>query len=406
MSYGGHNHSVEPEDEGMKGWKERAKKQFASWRDIWVRGTGSEDKEPIFAYGHMFKYLIEPDHTPFLDLLGGGGFVPLGPGNSLVGEAMGKMAGQAYQTSDRGDHAYSATAEFMNKVEGHLPKKLRSPAWQFASSETEAFLLLMEALSVDHDEIVVVNGPSAWPYVSNHRHWSTVASLYPDGPAWRSIGRAHKVALVVYPVNPDSFEVVDETTLTLIDSLQGQTDVTLIWDLTVTAGWTREVFDVHPEADAVILGGAYGGGLPFGAVLSAERLPFPRSGRWSATAGNALAAQLGLHVLLQCEEARAQDKFDELVAAVGREVETIQTQLPGTVRSVTGGGLLGGLGLNSVEEARRVVEGLRNRGVLVGSLGIPRGVVTFRVSRATDPHDVAELFDKIFEILTEEEQRE
>lgn len=91
---------------------------------------------------------------------------------------------------------------------------------------------------------------------------------------------------------------------------------------------------------------------------------------------------------------------------MGREVENLQTQLPGIVKGVTGGGLLGGLQLRSVAEADRVVRGLKERGVLVGSLGIPRGVVTFLVTRTTDPHDVAELFDKIFGILTEEEGKE
>lgn len=405
MSCGGRNPVSEDKDEGMKDWRKRAHKQFSIWKDAWVRGTGSKDPEPTYPYGHMIKYLIEPDHTPFLDLLGGGGFVPHGPAHEVLKEAFAKMANQAYQTSDRGDHVYSATAEFMMKIEEHLPSKLKDAAWQLASSENEAFLLLMGALSEGHDEVVVINGPAGWPNQAQHRSWSTVTHLHPDTPAWRSIGRAKKVALVVYPVNPESFEVVDGTTLALIESVRGQADVTLVWDLTVTAGWTREVLDVHPEADAVILGGAYGGGLPFGAVASAERLPFPESGRWSATAGNALTTQLGLHVLLLCEGDEARDRYDELVAAVGREVEVLQTQLPGIVRTVTGGGLLVGLGLNSIQEADRVVKGLKDRGVLVGSLGVPRGSVTFRVARTVAPHDVSELFDKIFEILTEEDQK-
>ena len=64
-----------------------------------------------------------------------------------------------------------------------------------------------------------------------------------------------------------------------------------------------------------------------------------------------------------------------------------------------------GLVLNSVAQAEKVVYGLRDRGVLVGTLGIQRGVVPFIVNRMTDPHDVSELFDKIFEILTEEDNQ-
>lgn len=384
-------------------YKARAQKQFAAWRDTWVRGTSSPDPDPVYPYGHMIKYLIEPDHTPFLDLLGGGGFIPHGHGNRVIGTALTKMAGQAYQTSDRGDHVYSATAEFMTKVEEHLP--FSEPSWQFASSETEAFLLLMEALAVEHEHIVVVNGPRSWPHEAKYRHWTTVTELRPEGAAWRGIGRAYRPAIVVYPVNPETFQVVDETTLTLVDALQGQTDLTLIWDLSVSAGWTREPLDVHPGANAVLLGGSLGGGLPFGAVVSTDRIEFPESGRWSATAGNALTTQLGLHALLLCEGDEARDRYDLLAAAVGREVETIQTQLPEIVRGVTGGGLLGGLVLRSVEEANRVVRTLKERGVLVGSLGVGRRTVTFMVGRSTDPHDVSELFDKIFGILTEEEAR-
>lgn len=385
-------------------YKARAAKQFAAWRDTWVRGTGSEDPDPVYPYGQMIKYLIEPDHTPYLDLLGGGGFVPHGHGNPVIGEALSKMANQAYQTSDRGDHVYSATAEFMVKVEEHLPFK--DPYWRFCSSENEAFLLLVQALSVEHEHIVVVNGPRSWPQDSNFRHWTNVTALRPDGAAWRGIGRAYKPAIIVYPVNPETFEVVDETTLTLIDSLRGQTDLTLGWDLSVTAGWTREPLDVHPDANLVLLGGALGGGLPFGAVVSTDKIEFPPAGRWSAGAGNALTTQLGLHALLLCEGDEVRDRYDLLVAAVGKEVETLQTQLPEIVRGITGGGLLGGIRLSSVEEAARVVEDLRERGVLIGSLGIPRGIVTFRVNRSTDPHDVAELFDKIFEILTVKDQVE
>lgn len=385
-------------------YKARAHKQFQAWKDTWVRGTGSEDPDPIYPYGHMIKYLIEPDHNPYLDLLGGGGFVPHGHGNPVIGTALSKMAQQAYQTSDKGDHVYSATAEFMVKVEEHLPFK--DPHWRFCSSENEAFLLLMEALGEEHEHIVVVNGPKAWPNTSKYRHWTDVPELRPEGGAWRGIGRAYRPAIVVYPVNPETFEVVDETTLTLIDALQGQTDLTLIWDLSVTAGWTREPLDVHPDASAVILGGALGGGLPFGAVVSTDKIEFPAPGRWSAGAGNALTSQLGLHALLLTEGDEVRDRYDLLAAAVGQEIETLQTQLPGIIKGVTGGGLLGGLQLRSVQEASRVVRGLKERGVLVGSLGVSRGVVTFLVTRTTDPHDVAELFDKIFGILTEEEGKE
>lgn len=387
----------------MGEYRQRAHKQFEIWRKTWVRGTGSKDPDPIYPYGHMIKYLIEPDHNPYLDLLGGGAFIPHGHGNRVIGAALTKMAGQAWQTSDRGDHAYSATAEFMNKVEDHL--HMNEPSWRFASSESEAFLLLTEALNKSGHDIVVVNGPQSWPHESSGRSWTNVHSLSPGNLVWKQLARSEKIAIVVYPVNPETFEVVNETTLAMIDSIKNQKDVTLAWDLSVTAGWTREVLDVHPDADIVLLGGALGGGTPFGAVVSTEPLLFPDSGRWSATAGNAMSTQLGLHVLLLCEGNEARDRYDELVAAVGREVETLQTQLPEIVREVTGGGLLGGFGLNSVDEAHRVVERLKGRGVLVGSLGVHRGVVTFMVSRTTDPHDVSELFDKVFEILTEESEK-
>ncbi len=143
-------------------FQKRRHRQFDLWKDTWVKGTGSADEDPIFVYGHMIKYLIEPDHTPFLDLLGGGGFIPHAHGNRVIGEALGKMSGQAYQTSDRGDHAYAATAEFMTKVEEHLP--IKGGSWQFASSENEAFLLLMEALQASTTwwswSMVLVAGPT------------------------------------------------------------------------------------------------------------------------------------------------------------------------------------------------------------------------------------------------------
>ncbi len=210
-----------------------------------------------------------------------------------------------------------------------------------------------------------------------------------------------EVAFVVYPVNPETFERVDPTTLALIDAASDDPTNVVFWDTTVTAGWIREPFDVPPFAGGVLIGGALGGGLPLGAVVSRDALEYPKSGRWSATAGNALACQLGLHALLLCEGDEVRDRYDLLVSALGKELEEIQLQFPEVVREIVGGGLLGGFRLSSVEEAQRVVIGLRDRGVLVGSLGIPWGIVTFRVSRSTDPHDVSELFDKVFEILTE-----
>ena len=383
-------------------FQKRRHRQFDLWKDTWVKGTGSADEDPIFVYGHMIKYLIEPDHTPFLDLLGGGGFIPHAHGNRVIGEAMSKMAGQAYQTSERGDHAYAATAEFMTKVEEHLP--FQDASWRFASSESEAFLVLMEALASEYDEIVVVNGPTGWPHNSQGHAWSNTPDLHLGSDVLRSVSSAGRVAFVVYPVNPETFELVSTGTLAMIDSLLREDINLLVWDTSVTAGWMREPLDVHPHAGAVLLGGALGGGLPFGAVVSRDTslsLFYPESGRWSATAGNALACQLGLHALLLCEGDDVRDRYDLLVAALGKELEDIQLQLPEVVREIVGGGLLGGFRLSSVNEAERVVEGLRDRGVLVGSLGIPRGIVTFRVSRSTDPHDVSELFDKVFEILTE-----
>lgn len=376
-------------------FKQRRRRQFDIWKDQWVSGTRSADDDPIFVYGHMIKYLIEPDHTPFLDLLGGGGFVPHGHGNRVIGESMGRMVNQVYQTSDRGEHVYAATAELMTKVEEHL--HIRGGVWNFASSENEAFLILMEALRHKYRQVVVVNGSSSWPTSKESGHWSVTSSM--SGP-WGGLD-FQDTAFVVYPVNPDTFEVLSPNSLTLLEELSKDESNIVVWDTTVPFGWTREVFDVPPWADAVLLGGALGGGLPFGAVLSQEQLPFPDQGRWSATAGNALTAQLGLHALLLCEGDEARDRYDLLVAAVGRELENIQTMLPNVVREIVGGGLLGGFRLSSADEAHNVAEGLKSRGVLVGSLGTPRNIVTFRVSRSTDPHDVSELFDKVFEILTE-----
>lgn len=388
------------EHEGMKGFRKRAHKQFLIWKDAWVKGVRSRDDDPIFAYGHMIKYLIEPDQTPFLDLLGGGGFMPHGHGNTVIGQALVSMRNQAVQTSDRGDHVYAATAEFMMKAEEHLG--FEQPAWQFANSENEAFLLLMEAFDKSGHSVLVVNGPKSWPQESSGRAWSNIHNLSPGNLLWKQVSRSEKIALVVYPVNPETFEVVDHGTLGLIESIKSQKDVTLVWDLSVSAGWTREPLDVNPNADAVLLGGSLGGGMSFGAVVSREPLQFPESGRWSATAGNALVTQMGLHALLLSEGDEVRDRYDLLVSAVGKELETIQTMLPEVVREITGGGLLGGFRLSSTEEAYRVFGGLRDRGVLVGSLGLDRSIVTFRVARTTDPHDVSELFDKVFEILTEE----
>ena len=126
--------------------------------------------------------------------------------------------------------------------------------------------------------------------------------------------------------------------------------------------------------DIVTLGKPMGNGYPVAAVVTRRELVerFPFAGQvFSTFGGNPVAAQAALAVLDVIEDER-------LVAHAGRVGEgligTLRELQGGEVLEVRGRGLLVGVQLTGPEVAARVVNRLREAGILIGRTG-PRGDV-------------------------------
>lgn len=136
--------------------------------------------------------------------------------------------------------------------------------------------------------------------------------------------------------------------------------------------WSFAPHGIRP--DVVTLGKPMGNGYPVAALVTRRELAerSPAGGRaFSTFGGNPVAAAAALAVL----DVLVDEQLPERAAAVGERLRAAIVALakPG-ILDVRGSGLLAGVQLASGELARRVVDELRERGVLVGRTG-PHGDV-------------------------------
>jgi 4-aminobutyrate aminotransferase-like enzyme/Ser/Thr protein kinase RdoA (MazF antagonist) len=130
--------------------------------------------------------------------------------------------------------------------------------------------------------------------------------------------------------------------------------------------------------DVVTLGKPMGNGYPVAAVVTRRELAerFPYAGRtFSTFGGNPVAASAALAVLDVLED----ERLPERAAGVGERLRAAVESLdePDVV-AVRGSGLLTGVQLSSAELAARVVEELREQGILVGRTGKNGDVLKIR----------------------------
>jgi 4-aminobutyrate aminotransferase-like enzyme len=129
--------------------------------------------------------------------------------------------------------------------------------------------------------------------------------------------------------------------------------------------------------DIVTLGKPLGNGHPVAAVVTSRRIAeaFWSEGYYFSTfAGNPVAAAAGMAVLDVLER----ERLPEHAAAMG---QTLHDHLAGrhpAIREVRGEGLFLGVDLGDGDLTRRVVEGMRERRVLVGRTGMRGEVVKIR----------------------------
>ena len=171
--------------------------------------------------------------------------------------------------------------------------------------------------------------------------------------------------------------------------------------------WSFVAGDV--PADLVTLGKPMGNGYPVAAVVGPAELvdPFVEGTDYFSTFGGASAAcAAALAVLRTLEE----ERIVEHVAAVG---ERLRSELAAAgaeleaVSAVRGWGLALGVdvvdpatGRPDVERARRVVEGVRERGVLIGRTGRDGATLKIRPPLVLGHEHVDQLVTTLAEVLT------
>jgi 4-aminobutyrate aminotransferase-like enzyme/Ser/Thr protein kinase RdoA (MazF antagonist) len=136
--------------------------------------------------------------------------------------------------------------------------------------------------------------------------------------------------------------------------------------------WSFEHYGITP--DLVTLGKPMGNGYPVAAVITRREIAEALAGTtrvFSTFGGNPVAAQAALAVLDVIED----ERLGEHAARVGARLIGALEQLGAEVR---GRGLLVGVELASAEQAQRVVNQLRNDGILIGRTGRDENVLKTR----------------------------
>jgi 4-aminobutyrate aminotransferase-like enzyme len=139
--------------------------------------------------------------------------------------------------------------------------------------------------------------------------------------------------------------------------------------------------------DVVTLGKPMGNGYPVAAVVTRRELAerFPYAGRtFSTFGGNPVAASAALAVLDVLED----ERLPERAASVGDRLRaSLESLGKADIVEVRGSGLLAGVQLSSEALAAKVVDDLREQGVLVGRTGANGDVLKIRPPLVfTDEH--------------------
>jgi 4-aminobutyrate aminotransferase-like enzyme len=166
-----------------------------------------------------------------------------------------------------------------------------------------------------------------------------------------------------------------------------------------TRFWGFASDDVVP--DIVTLGKPMGNGHPMGAVVTTAEIAgtfAERSHYFSTFAGSPVAAAAGMAVLDVLEDERLPEQAERVEAYLRREIAALGHS---GIVDVRGPGLFVGVELTDPELTDRVVEAMRERGVLIGSTG-PRGnVLKVRPPLVFTEHHADLLVDRLNQVLSE-----
>jgi 4-aminobutyrate aminotransferase-like enzyme len=163
--------------------------------------------------------------------------------------------------------------------------------------------------------------------------------------------------------------------------------------------WSFQSFGITP--DFVTLGKPMGNGYPVAAVVTrsdlvdrfAEQTEF-----FSTFGGNPVAACAALAVLDVIADARLIERAGRVGAALRAMLEELWQRHP-AVRGVRGHGLLVGVELADGDVARRVVDELRERDILIGRTGPGGNVLKIRPPLVFEEAHAALLAERLDEVL-------
>jgi 4-aminobutyrate aminotransferase-like enzyme len=246
--------------------------------------------------------------------------------------------------------------------------------------------------------------PEEWPAGYRPANVETIAPPGTEGPDMQAALERLQVPLAAtfldgaftsdgirFPRPEDVAAIVEETNaaggLFVADEVQaghGRTGDHL---------WSFERYGITP--DLVTLGKPMGNGYPVAAVITrgeiAERLA-ATTHVFSTFGGNPVAAQAALAVLDVIED----ERLAEHAARVGSRLIGSLEQLGAEVR---GRGLLVGVELASAEQAERVVNQLRDEGILIGRTGRDENVLKIRPPLVFADKHAYELVTALRELL-------
>jgi len=257
-------------------------------------------------------------------------------------------------------------------------------AWRFAEAATggQGAIVTEHAYHGVTTKIAALS-PEEWPVGYRRANVETIAPPGTEGPDMQAALDRLEVPLAAtfldsaltndgirFPPTDEVAAIVEETHaaggLFVADEVQaghGRTGRHL---------WSFERYGITP--DLVTLGKPMGNGYPVAAVITrreiTERLA-ATTHVFSTFGGNPVAAQAALAVLDVIED----ERLVEHAAAVGTPLIRALEQLGPEVR---GRGLLVGVDLASAELAERVVNQLRDEGILIGRTGRDDSVLKIR----------------------------
>jgi 4-aminobutyrate aminotransferase-like enzyme len=163
--------------------------------------------------------------------------------------------------------------------------------------------------------------------------------------------------------------------------------------------WTFAHLGATP--DFVTLGKPMGNGYPVAAVLTRREIidNFAFAGSvFSTFGGNPVAAQAGLAVLDVIADERIIPQVKRVGELLRRRLEELQTRFDEIV-AVRGLGLLVGVQLDDPVRAKKVVNGMRERGVLIGRTGPMDDVLKIRPPLVFDEANADMLVSRLDDAL-------